>query len=139
MQIGNDKRSIRVAKKAMLLALCLLLISAVSSPPVLGAIKEKDAGFAEKVKAGILKLGTGPEAQVQVRLRDKRKLKGYITEIANDHFAVTDPKSGATEMIAYSQVKQVKGNNLSTGAKIAIGVAIIAGILALIIVFGRMD
>jgi hypothetical protein len=138
MQIAS-KGGQRVTKKAMILALSWLLICAVSTPPVLGSTKEKEARFAEKVKAGILKLGTGPEARIEVRLRDKRKLKGYITEVGNDHFAVTDPKNGATEMISYSQVKQVKGNNLSTGAKIAIGVAIIAGILALIIVFGRMD
>jgi hypothetical protein len=39
----------------------------------------------------------------------------------------------------YPQVKQVKGNNLSTGAKIAISVAIIVGIIALVIGFGRLD
>ncbi len=34
--------------------------------------------------------------------------------------------------VAYPQVKQVKGNNLSTGAKIAVGVAIVLTIAFLI-------
>ena len=35
--------------------------------------------------------------------------------------------------IAYPQVKSVKGNNLSTGAKIAIGVGIVAAIIFIIL------
>jgi hypothetical protein len=34
--------------------------------------------------------------------------------------------------VAYPQVKSVKGNNLSTGAKIAIGVGIAAAVIVLI-------
>ena len=66
-------------------------------------------------------------------------IKDYISEVGEDSFVVVDAKTGTATTVAYSQVKQVKGNNLSTGAKIAIGVAIIAGVLALILVFGRSD
>ena len=81
--------------------------------------------FAEKVKAGIGKLGTGTDARIEVKLRDKTKLKGYISEAGEDSFVVVDEKTGAASTVAYSQVKQVKGNNLSTAAKIAIGVGVI--------------
>jgi hypothetical protein len=90
-----------------------------------GSKEEKEIRFAEKVKAGISKLGTGSEARVEVKLRDKTKLKGYVSEAGEDSFVVVDRKTGATSTVTYAQVKQVKGNNLSTAAEIAIGVAVI--------------
>lgn len=58
-------------------------------------------------------------------------MKGYVQEIAEDHFVVVDDRTGLTTAIAYTQVKQVKGNNLSTGAKIAIFVLIMGAIFAI--------
>ncbi len=87
--------------------------------------EEKETRFAEKVKEGISKLGTGAAARIEVKLRDKTKLKGYVSEAGEDSFVIVDEKTGATSTVAYSQVKQVKGNNLSKGAKIAIGVGVI--------------
>jgi len=79
--------------------------------------EEKSAKLAEKIKTVITKIGTGPAARVEVKLRDKTKLKGYVDQIAADHFVVVDDKTGTAVTVAYPQVKQVKGNNLSTGAK----------------------
>ena len=45
-----------------------------------------------------------------------------------ERFTVTD-KTGAATSVAYPQVKSVQGNNLSTGAKIAIGVGIAAALI----------
>ena len=93
----------------------------------------KEAASIEKVKAAIAKLGTGPSAQVKITLRDKNKLKGYIKEANEDHFVLVDEKTGASTEIAYPQVKQVKGHNLSTGAKVAIGVGIAFVILLIVL------
>ena len=90
-----------------------------------GSKVEKEARFAEKVKEGIGKLGTGAEARVEVKLRDKTKLKGYVSEAGGDSFVIVDDKTGATATVTYSQVKQVKGNNLSNAAEIALGVGVI--------------
>ena len=87
--------------------------------------KEKEIRFAEKVKAGILKLGTGADARVEVKLRDKTKLKGYVIEAGEESFVVVDEKTGTTSRVTYSQVKQVKGNNFSKAVEIAIGVGVI--------------
>jgi hypothetical protein len=40
-------------------------------------------------------------------------------------------KTGTTSEVPYPQVKQVKGNNLSNGVKIAIGLIIVILILAI--------
>jgi hypothetical protein len=36
------------------------------------------------VKEGIHKLGTGLDARIEVKLRDKTKLKGYVSEAGED-------------------------------------------------------
>src|SRR5688572_32382359 len=48
--------------------------------------EEKLARQTEKVRAGILKLGTGEAAQVQVKLRDKSKVEGYISAAGGESF-----------------------------------------------------
>jgi hypothetical protein len=96
-----------------------------SSPISRNSKAEKETIFATKVKADIARLGTGPAAHAEISLRDHRKLKGYISEVTEDSFTVVDNKSGDSTQVAYPQVKQVKGNNLSTGVKIAIGAGIL--------------
>src|SRR5258708_6703481 len=98
----------------------LVCVSSASAKPS----AEKDAQFAAKVKAEIFKLGTGPAAHVEFKLRDGTKLKGYVAEAGEDHLVVVDEIGASTE-VPYPQVKQTKGNNLSTGVKIAIVVGII--------------
>jgi len=99
--------------------------------------ENKQARRAEKVKAGIAKLGVGEAARVKVKLQDGTKLNGYVSEVGNESFIVVNAKTGEAVTVAYPQVKQVQGNNLSTGAKIAIGVAIIAAILTIGVLAGR--
>ena len=97
--------------------------------------EEKEARFAEKIKANVIKLGTGESTRVKVKLRDKTKLEGYISDAGADTFTVTNRKTGVATTVAYPQVKSVQGNNLSTGAKIAIGVGIAATIIFIILWF----
>jgi hypothetical protein len=97
--------------------------------------EEKQVRFAEKVKANVLKLGTGESARVKVKLRDQAKLEGYISDAGAETFTITNRKTGVATTVAYPQVKSVQGNNLSTGAKIAIGVGIAAGIIFIILWF----
>lgn len=125
-------------KKSLSTALALLLLHTFSYAPLANETpgeKAKKALLAAEVKAGIASLGTGTSSRVRVVLYDKTRYHGYITEIGEDLFVVADAKTGATAPIAYPEVKGIKGNNLSTGAKIGIGVAIAAavGIIAAII------
>lgn len=90
-----------------------------------GSGGEKEARFAERVRAGIGKLGAGTGARVEVELRNKMRLKGYVGRSDAESFTVIDANGVATE-VAYPQVRKVKGNNLSEGVKIAIVVGIVA-------------
>jgi hypothetical protein len=105
-----------------LLIVLLLHLSAVQS--FSNSTADKEAQWASKIKQSILKLGKGEEARVVVKLRDKTKITGYVSDATAASFVVTDPKTGESKAVAYASVAQVKGLNLSTGAKIGIGIAV---------------
>ena len=120
-------------KRILAVALAALLVNLVAFRVTHAATEaEKQAKLAGKVKAAVLKLGTGEAARVRVTLRDKTKLEGYVSSASDESFVVTNFKTGVATTVAYPQVKGVAGNNLSTGAKIAIGVGIGAGVTLLI-------
>jgi hypothetical protein len=108
-----------------------LVLFSCAGTLVASSREEKEAKLAAVVKSRIIKLGTGSAARIEVKLRDKTKIKGYVQEIAEDHFVVVDDRTGVTTTIAYPQVKQVKSHNLSTGAKYAIFVLIMGVIFAI--------
>jgi hypothetical protein len=122
-------------KKNLSLALVGALIFAlVDAAPVTAKSKaEKEAERAAKVKAGITRLGVGRDARIAVKLRDKIKLSGYISRAEADFFVVTDAKTGAATEVPYTDITQVMGHYLSSGAQIAIGVAIGVGVTVLVI------
>jgi len=117
-------------KISSLIVACLLTLSIMSQQSLAaGPSPEKDTRYAQKVKAAIAELGAGQTTRVSIKLRDKTKLSGYVSEIGDSSFVVTDLKTAAVTTVAYPDVVQVKGNNLSTGAKIAITVAIVVTVI----------
>jgi hypothetical protein len=121
-------------KKLSLFLIGSLLISLFAVPPALAKTKEdKKAALAAKVKSGVAKLGAGKDAEISVKLRNKTKLKGYVSRIEEEAFVIADAKTGAETRVAYGDVTQAKGNNLSTGAIIAIAAGVAVGVTLLII------
>ncbi len=113
-----------MVRRTLSLLLVCLLLNLVCYSSVVASPKPKEVEFAAKVETAIAKLGTGSDARVEVRLRDKTKLKGYISEASKEGFIVVDENTGVATQVAYPQVKKVKGKNNLSGEKIAIGVAI---------------
>lgn len=95
----------------------------------------KEEKFTGKVKTEIAKLGTGTDAKIKVKLKDGRKIKGYVMEAGENQFVVMNSKTGQAMPVAYSQVGQAKGNNLSKGTIIIIGFA--ALIVLLVVLLGN--
>lgn len=123
-------------KQFLSLMLVALMINTIGLQFAFANSKEdKQARFTEKVKANIEKLGIGEAARVKIKLRDKTKLEGFISATDKDSFTVTNLKTGAATIVAYSNVKSAKGRNLSTGAKIAIGVGIAAAVIIFLIYY----
>jgi hypothetical protein len=84
-------------KNSLSLMLVMLLVWTV--PLAANSDPEKEKQFTAKVKTELTRLATGPDARVEVKLRNKRKLKGYIGEAAAEHFTLMDAKTGAATII----------------------------------------
>ena len=125
-------------KKYLPIMLIVLVVNLLCSLPVIATTKEEEAAkFAEKVKANVIKLGTGKDAKVEVKLKDGTKIKGYIRQIYEGSFVVIDDKTGASTEIPYPQVKQAKGK--SDTYYFVFGIVGIAALIALLIVAGKSD
>lgn len=111
------------------LVISVLALSFIGAPSIVAQSKEeKAAAFTVDVKKRIAKLGTGPEAKLQVKLQDKTKLKGYVSKIGEDSFALTDPKTNAEATVLYPNVTQLK-TRMSTGEVILISALAGAGVI----------
>ncbi len=101
-------------KKFMSVILTGLLVLTGGIQPITANTRStKEEKLIQKLKAGIATLGTGPEARIEVTLRDKTKLKGYVSEVGDDSFVIVDAKTNVPTRVPYPQVKKAKGNNLS--------------------------
>ena len=92
---------------------------------------EKDAKFAEQVKANIAQLGIGKDAKIKIQLRDGTKLKGYVSEAKDNSFILVSEDNGISKEIPYPQVQKAKGKNSKTGSRI-FAVAAVIGLLVLL-------
>ncbi|HEY0099827.1 MAG TPA: hypothetical protein VGB76_12845 [Pyrinomonadaceae bacterium] len=84
------------------------------------------------MKANVRKLGSGEAARVELKLWDGRKLKGYIREAGEDTFVVAETKTAVVTTVPYTEVRQIKGSNRLTAAKVGLtlakGVAIVGAV-----------
>ncbi|MCI0488861.1 MAG: hypothetical protein L0229_19895 [Blastocatellia bacterium] len=87
----------------------------------------------ESVKAKISEYGVGKNTRISVKLKDKTKLKGYISEIKEDDFVLFYPKTGTTTPIAYDDVAKV--NRVSD---LGTWIGVIGGIAAILILMLRI-
>lgn len=83
----------------------LILQLVIGGQPVYSQSDNSDP-VADKARADVSSLGTGK--QIEVKLRDKSKVKGHIIETTQDSFTIADSKSATTRTVAYSDVAQVK-------------------------------
>ena len=65
------------------------------------------------------------------------EIRGYIGSTGSSSFKVVDPVTGVQQDVDYSDVVRVSAQNLTTGQKIEIGVAILVAVLVAI-AFGTL-
>lgn len=102
-------------KLCSLMFAALLMHTACAAHVRAQSPSRKDEQHANKIMRNILKLGTGPEARVMVKLRDKTVLVGFINTSGQDSFNMTDQMTGKLATVEYAQVKEVRGSNSRTG------------------------
>jgi len=113
----------------------ILLVTAFGFQHVL-AQTANDTQTTEKIRANVQKIGVGPNARVEVKLRDNTQLKGYISAAEQDSFTVTDSKTGSTRTVSYADASGVKklGGGLSAKSWIILGAAVVGAVVTWIIV-----
>ena len=122
-------------KKTISLTLIALMMLLFFAQP--NFAKTKEEKLAEKVKTGIAKLGTGQSARAKIKLKDGSKINGYITQADENRFVIMDSGTNQPIAVEYYKVKQIKGNNLSDGAAILIGIGV--AIVAIILLANQLD
>ena len=121
---------------------CLLLVSFnVTFLSAQTQADETDSSTA-KVKAAVLKRGTGEKKRVKVKLQDGTKLKGYIGRADADSFTLVEAKTGQSRSLAYRDVAKIS-NRSSKGEKVALwilaGAAAVTAVVLLGIVYVRCE
>ena len=97
-----------------------LLLSAPGSRAVPfqqpAAKSEPGAAGRERVRAAVVKVGSGLKARVKVTLRDGTKMSGFISRIGEDDFELVstdDGSVGVAHMLRYEEVRKLKGRDVS--------------------------
>jgi low affinity Fe/Cu permease len=123
-------------KKYISLFLILTIFGTTTFINAANRDNDDEAIRTEKIKTEIRKLGTGPNAKIKLKLRDKTKIEGYISNVSENDFVVNQ-HNGSSTTVAYPQIGTARGNNLSGGVKIAIGIGAIVAFTYLYYKFGR--
>ena len=118
-------------RRTLAMMLSGIILSAAFGFRTVRAETVEEARLARQARVSVMKSGVGERARVEVKLRDDTKLKGYVSAAGADSFTVTDGKTGASTVVAYADVAQVKkqGNGFSTMTKVLIGGAVAAGVI----------
>jgi hypothetical protein len=116
--------------KILSLGLVGLLATVTASIPAAAQIQSgTEQAQAEKVKLKVTRIGTGKRTRVEIRLKDDRKLKGYIGAITEEHFMLVDSKHGTVTPITYGEVEQIKDTSRTWLVPVVLGAATIGGLL----------
>ena len=118
---------------ALLISGMILAMSIALQPAQAQAGRDADAA---RARLKVDQVGVGSNARVEVKLLDGTKLKGYISDREQDSFTVTDRKTGASSVVRYAEVSEVKksGGGMSTKSWIVIGSAIAGAAVTWVII-----
>ena len=132
----------RTLLSVVLIAILSQGINAASVVTAAAAQNGGDAQAVEKVRLKVAKIGLGDKAKITVRMKDGRKIKGFVTQAGANDFTVRDRKTGDPTLVLYSDVNKVEDNRgHSTLRNVLIGVGVGAGALlaVLLIVFMTLE
>jgi sRNA-binding regulator protein Hfq len=115
-------------KTSFIFLAALLLFAGAGSVDAQQSAVELD----RRIKAKVNDLGAG--AKVTVFLKDGTKIQGNISQILDDSFDVTVKKETQSRIISYRDVQRIKKRGLTSGTKVAIGVAIGAAAIVTVLV-----
>jgi hypothetical protein len=107
------KRYLAVTLSVIITALSFLPASAIA----------QSSGEIEKVRAKVRTLSVSKDSQVEVKFRDRTKIKGYIDRVEPVSFTLRNPKDETSQSITYFEVDSVSkaGGGISTKTWLILG------------------
>jgi len=116
-----NRRLLPLIRKQLARGLSLTITAMMLTLPSLAMAQSNPE--IERVRGKVQVLSTSRDTQVEVKFRDKTKIKGYITSVEPVSFTLRDPKSRASQSIAYSEVDSVSkaDDGVSTKTWLIIG------------------
>ena len=116
--ISNDRRPL-VSKRHLAIALSVIVTTVTFVLPA----SAQSSADAEKIRARVQVLSASKDSQVEVKFRDKTKVKGHIVAVEPVSFTLRDAKDGTSQSINYSEVDSVSkaSNGVSTKTWLILG------------------
>ncbi len=116
-----------MVKKYFAGLLSLLIVVGLLVPGSVSAQSDS----AEKTRSKVQSLSTNRDKQIEVKLHDKTKIKGYIVSVDSDSFTIADSSTAASQKVLYSDVNEVKkvSNGFSAKTWLILG-GVAAGTIA---------
>ena len=98
-----------------------VIITALSLTPAIATAQSTTE--TEKIRAKVQTLAASKDSQVEVKFRDRTKIKGYIDSVEPLSFKLRNPKDGTSQSITYSEVDSVSkaGSSISTKTWLILG------------------
>jgi hypothetical protein len=98
-----------------------VIITALSLSPALATAQSTTE--IDKIRARVQTLSTSKDSQVEVKFRDRTKIKGYIDRVEPLSFTLRNAKDGTSQSITYSEVDSVSkaGGGISTNTWLILG------------------
>lgn len=116
--------------------ICVFLYLGVS-PMAFAITPVRPSRRVQRIRSAIVRLGTGEQTRVAVRLTSGARLKGYISSADDETLTITDLSTGVQEQVKYSDIAQARGQNLTSGQKLAIGTVFIVGLLVALLLMAH--
>ncbi len=109
-----------VMKRHLAVTLSVIITALSLSPAIATAQSTTEI---EKVRARVQTLSVSKDSQVEVKFRDRTKIKGYIDRVEPISFTLRNPKDGTSQSITYSEVDSVSkaSNGISTKTWLILG------------------
>jgi|WetSurMetagenome_2_1015567.scaffolds.fasta_scaffold128970_1 hypothetical protein len=96
--------------------------------------EEKEAKQIAKIKQKVAQVGIGEKAIIRVDLKGVEKsIKGYLSEVKEENFTVTNSKTKETTRVAYRDVERIEKKHFPTIAKVGIVIGVVMGVLIIIV------
>jgi hypothetical protein len=114
----------KLAALFLVIALAANSIALPAQQTTEGPSQASDSKNAAKAKAEVQKRGIGKQSRLNVTLRNQTEVKGYVSQIGDASFQITNPKTQDLTTIAYADVKKVRGPGFSRSVGVAIGIGV---------------